>query len=96
MAAVEKLFRDNNDALEAELKAFRDKKKFEAKAAPRAEAVKKAEKTGDDLPWGVAVIGKKGMVYSPYSQESSIVDVSDGKRGDTVKCPYTGKLFRVP
>ncbi len=79
----------------AKASSIAEDKAMEA-AAPRAEAVKNAEKTGDDLPWGVPVVGKTGMVYSPYSPESSIVDVSEQKNGDTVKCPYTGKLFRVP
>jgi hypothetical protein len=50
----------------------------------------------DDLPYGIPVVGKKGMVYSPYAEDKGQVDVEGLKRGTRVKCPYTGKHFRVP
>ena len=40
--------------------------------------------------------GKKGRVFSPYTPEPSMVDVAGFKKGDKMKCPHTGKLFRVP
>jgi len=50
----------------------------------------------EDLPYGIPVVGKKGMVYSPYAEDKGQVDVEGLKRGTRVKCPYTGKHFRVP
>jgi hypothetical protein len=50
----------------------------------------------EDLPYGIPVVGKKGMVYSPYAEDKGQVDVENLKRGTRVKCPYTGKHFRVP
>jgi hypothetical protein len=50
----------------------------------------------DDLPYGIPVIGKPGMVYSPYAEDKGQVDAKGLKRGTRVKCPYTGKHFRVP
>jgi hypothetical protein len=50
----------------------------------------------DDLPFGTPVVGKKGFVYSPYAEDKGYVDVETLKRGTRVKCPYTGKHFRVP
>jgi hypothetical protein len=50
----------------------------------------------DDLPYGIPVVGKKGMVYSPFAPEKGQVDVEGYKRGTRVECPYTGKHFRVP
>jgi hypothetical protein len=50
----------------------------------------------EDLPYGIPVVGKKGMVYSPYAPEKGQVDVDGYKRGTRVECPYTSKHFRVP
>ncbi len=50
----------------------------------------------EDLPYGIPVVGKKGMVYSPYAPEKGQVDVDGYKRGTRVECPYTQKHFRVP
>jgi len=49
----------------------------------------------EDLPYGIRVVGKKDVVYSPYADDKE-VDVGGLKRGTKVKCPYTGKTFRVP
>jgi hypothetical protein len=80
------------------------------KVAKRSEAVKKPENakktpparpstgeqtTKEDLPYGTPVVGKRGFAYSPYASDK-VVDVVDLPRGTKVKCPYTGKVFRVP
>ncbi len=49
-----------------------------------------------DLPYGSAVPGRMNMVNSPYAGKTQLVDVSGMSAGQTVKCPYTGKLFKVP
>jgi hypothetical protein len=36
------------------------------------------------------------MVRSPYAEDKGQVDVTGFKRGTMIKCPYTGKRFRVP
>lgn len=48
------------------------------------------------LPFGSPVPGRPGMVNSPYAQKRQLVDVTGMSPGETVKDPYTGKLFRVP
>jgi hypothetical protein len=53
-------------------------------------------KIPDDLPLGVPVVGQKGMVFSPYAPERGRVDAVGLKRGTRIKCPFTGKHFRVP
>ncbi len=57
-----------------------------------AEGAKAAEET----PEGVAVPGRAGLVKSPYGLSHQLVDVSDLKAGDLIKCPFSGKIFRVP
>ena len=55
------------------------------------------EKAKAELPYGVPVPGRKGMVTSPYLPEGEkYVDVSDFASGSVAKDPYTGKFFLVP
>lgn len=48
-----------------------------------------------DLPYGVPVPGKKGLVRSPWSDQG-FVDTSGMPPGVEAKCPYSGKVFLVP
>jgi hypothetical protein len=55
------------------------------------------EKAKADLPYGIPVPGRKGMVTSPYTPEQAkYVDVTGFASGSLVKDPYTGKFFLVP
>lgn len=55
------------------------------------------EKAKADLPYGIPVPGRKGMVTSPYlPEEDKYIDVTDFASGSIVKDPYTGKFFLVP
>ena len=49
-----------------------------------------------ELPFGIAIPGRPGFVNSPYAAKHQLVDVTGLTTGMEVKCPYTGKLFRVP
>jgi hypothetical protein len=49
-----------------------------------------------DMPYGIPVPGRKGMVTSPYLPEGNYIDVSAFAPGSAVRDPYTGKIFRVP
>jgi len=53
-------------------------------------------KPATDLPYGSPIPGRTNMVNSPYAGKTQLVDVSGMSTGQTVKCPYTGKLFKVP
>lgn len=49
-----------------------------------------------EIPWGTAIAGRPGFVNSPFTPKHQIIDVTGLPTGMEVKCPYTGKLFRVP
>jgi hypothetical protein len=49
-----------------------------------------------ELPQGIAIPGRPGFVNSPFAAKHQLVDVTGLPTGMEVKCPYTGKLFRVP
>ena len=71
----------------------------EEKSAGPARHVSAADvaKAKADLPYGVPVPGRKGMVTSPYNPENGkYIDVTDFASGSVVKDPYTGKFFLVP
>ena len=61
----------------------------------RASAVPPGKAKGD-MPYGIPVPGRKGMVTSPYLPEGGYIDVSAFPPGSAVKDPYTGKIFLVP
>jgi hypothetical protein len=72
----------------------------EAKFTPtitvlRASAVP-TERAKGDMPYGIPVPGKKGMVTSPYVPDGNYIDVSGFAPGSAVRDPYTGKIFLVP
>jgi bla regulator protein BlaR1 len=49
-----------------------------------------------DIPAGTAVPGKPGFVTSPHAHKAGYIDVRGFVEGTEVKCPYSGKTFRVP
>lgn len=58
-------------------------------------SVKSTPAKREDLPYGISIPGRKGYVFSPFSDKQQ-VDVTGIPTGTKVKCPYTGKVFRVP
>ena len=60
----------------------------------KATAVSKNGK--GDLPYGIPVPGKQGLVTSPFSPDSGYIDVRSFQPGTEVKGPYTGKSFLTP
>ena len=49
-----------------------------------------------EVPYGELIPGRPGFVNSPYAAKNQLVDVTGLPVGMEVKCPYSGKLFRVP
>jgi len=49
-----------------------------------------------DIPYGIPVPNRPGLVTSPYSPKSGYVDVRGFPSGAEVKDPYTGKIFLTP
>ncbi|MFM2167560.1 MAG: hypothetical protein RIS79_1931, partial [Verrucomicrobiota bacterium] len=64
-------------------------------SVPSVPAQPKLEST-PELPYGAPISGRPGFVNSPYAAKHQLVDVTGLPVGMEVKCPYTGKLFRVP
>ncbi len=50
----------------------------------------------EQLPFGTRVPGQPGLVKSPYDPEGRSVDVREFAPGQMARCPYSGKVFRVP
>ena len=67
-----------------------------ASPPPAPSSTAPAPKPASDLPYGSAIPGRMNMVNSPYAGKTQLVDVSGMSPGQTVICPYTGKLFKVP
>ena len=49
-----------------------------------------------NVPFGIPIPHRPGFINSPYAAKHQVVDVTDMPAGSEVKCPYTGKTFRVP
>ena len=72
-------------------------KEKESPGTVRHVSAAEIEKAKAELPYGVPVPGRKGMVTSPYlPEDGKYIDVTDFASGSVVKDPYTGKFFLVP
>jgi|GEM_PF-6228233 len=50
----------------------------------------------EELPEGRRVQGRTDVVRSPHTDDDGMIDISGLAKGTKVRCPYTGKFFRVP
>ncbi len=67
-----------------------------AKVEPKKEPAPAPQAAATKMPFGAPIPGRPGFVNSPYAEKHQLVDVTGLSVGTEVKCPYTGKLFRVP
>lgn len=65
-------------------------------SVPMTPSVTPAPNATVELPYGSSITGRPGFVNSPFAAKHQLVDVTGLPVGMEVKCPYTGKLFRVP
>lgn len=49
-----------------------------------------------EIPYATKITGKPGFVKSPFDPSGQAIDVRDFQSGQKARCPYTGKIFRVP
>jgi len=49
-----------------------------------------------NIPFATRIPGKLGLVKSPYDPTGQSIDVRDFATGQMARCPYSGKIFRVP
>jgi len=49
-----------------------------------------------DVPYGVAVLNRPGLVTSPYAPDQGLVDVRAFPKSTEVMDPFTGKVFLTP
>lgn len=49
-----------------------------------------------DIPYATRIANKPGFVKSPFDPNGQAIDVRDFQSGQKARCPYTGKIFRVP
>jgi hypothetical protein len=49
-----------------------------------------------EIPYANRITGKPGFVKSPFDPNGQAIDVRDFQSGQKARCPYTGKIFRVP
>ena len=65
--------------------------------APTTPAAPAPHPAAEDLPVAQRVPNRSTLVYSPYVNDpTKMVDISEFKPGSKVRCPYSGKLFKVP
>ena len=59
--------------------------------------VKLSEKAPDgEVPAGLPVDGREDVLRSPFGNESGMIDVVGFPAGSRIRCPYSGKFFRIP
>ncbi len=63
---------------------------------PAATNTAAAKSAAPEIPYGMPIPNRPGFVNSPFAAKHQLVDVTGLTVGMEVKCPYTGKLFKVP
>jgi hypothetical protein len=61
-----------------------------------AKAIATRKNSKGDLPYGIPVPGRQGLVTSPFSPDSGYIDVRSFPPGTEVRDPYTGKTLLTP
>jgi hypothetical protein len=66
------------------------------KTTPNVASTPTLDAPAPSIPFGKSITGRPGFVNSPFAATHQLVDVTGLPVGMEVKCPYTGKLFKVP
>ena len=61
-----------------------------------AKAIATTKHPKSDVPYGIPVPGRQGLVTSPFAPDSGYIDVRSFPPGTEVRDPYTGKSFLTP
>lgn len=65
-------------------------------ATPESEPAGADTSPASHLPYGLLIPGRPGFINSPFAAKHQLINIAGMSAGMAVKCPFSGKLFRIP